>query len=431
MAENRKFTQRSLAAETCPPGKKDVLLFDSETRGFGLRVTAAGGKTFLAQYTVGGSKRRVTIGTFGVLTVDQARAAAKSILGQAALGGDPVAEKKAKLAAASRASEVAAFTVRKLIEEWAAAREGDRRESYIVIARACLIRNLPDWLDRPAADITLGEAVRLLDGLKEKKGAVTANRTLAYARAAYSWAVKRQQVAINPLKGIERPGRETPRERVLTAADLGAIWRGCDALGPALAGAVRVMMLTLQRRDEVASMRWTELEDAENPTTWTLPRERAKNGRAHVVHLSAPARAVLKSLPRIAGNPFVFAGQGSRARKGRPAKSVPKPIAAFSFAKNEIAAAIKEAGVTLPDWRFHDFRRAGVTALADMGFAPHVCDRLLNHITGSIQGVAAVYQRAEFLTERKAALDAWAALVAAAADKREKTGNVIELARAS
>jgi hypothetical protein len=83
----------------------------------------------------------------------------------------------------------------------------------------------------------------------------------------------------------------------------------------------------------------------------------------------------------------------------------------------------------LPRWTLHDFRRAGVTALACMGFAPHVCDRLLNHVTGSINGVAAVYQRAEFLTERKAALDAWAAHVMSAAEERAEAGNVVSLVR--
>ncbi|MGI4940750.1 MAG: tyrosine-type recombinase/integrase [Janthinobacterium lividum] len=419
-----KFTQRSVEDAACPPGKKDVLLFDAETKGFGLRVTASGGKTFLAQYQAGGSKRRVSLGAFGVLTVDQARKAAKGILGAAALGGDPVAERRAKEVAAAQAKIVSAFTVKKMIEAWATAREGDRRPTYLNIAQAHLIRNLPDWLERPAASITTAEAVQLLDTIKETKGTVTANRTLAYGRAAYGWALKRQQLAANPLQGIEMPGRETPRERVLTGPELGAIWRAADGLGGSLGACVQVMMLTLQRREEVASMRWAELNDSAEPTTWTLPSARAKNGRAHVVHLSEPARAIIKAMPRIKDHPFVFASTAARA------KAV-KPVAAFSYAKDEILDAVKEEGGALPGWTFHDFRRAGVTALADMGFAPHVCDRLLNHVTGSIQGVAAVYQKAEFLPERKKALDAWAALVLAAGEKRAATENVVQLARAS
>ena len=230
MATGIKLTQSAIEDAVCPPGKKDILLFDRETKGFGLRVSKTGTKTFLAQYQSAGGKRRVVLGTFGVLTPDQARRAAKGILGQAALGADPVADKREKQAKTKQASEEAAFTFGKLVEDWAAAREGDRRPSYLKIAKGCLLGNLPTWQSRPAASISLAEAVRALDGLKATKGPIAANRTLSYARAAYSWAVRRQCLGANPLSGIERPGRETPRERVLTGADLGAISRGCDEL---------------------------------------------------------------------------------------------------------------------------------------------------------------------------------------------------------
>jgi integrase len=135
-------------------------------------------------------------------------------------------------------------------------------------------------------------------------------------------------------------------------------------------------------------------------TTWALPGARAKNGKAHLVHLAEPARAILVSMPRIAGQDLVFSVTGKT------------PPSGFSKAKLALHAAMaKDAGEATPDWRFHDFRRTAVTWLAGAGFAPHVADRLLNHVTGSIQGVAAIYQRGEFLSERKAALEAWAAHV--------------------
>ena len=419
MAKGFKLTQTTVEAATCSPGKRDMLLFDSETRGFGMRVTAKGTKTFLAQYATPTGKRRAVLGTFGAVTVEGARKLAKVILGKVAAGADPVADLRQKVEAAKAAKVEAAFTFKAMVEEWAKARADDRRSSYLREAVACLTRNLPAWQGRPASGITVTDAVRALDAVKANKGVVAANRTQAYASAAFGWAVKRQRLVANPMRGIERAGRELARERVLMAEELGAIWRGCDGLGAALAGCVRILMLTLARRDEVASMRWAELDSPSDPTVWTLPRERAKNGKAHVVPLSEPARAIIRSMPMIANNPHVFAGQGG------------KPISAFSWAKAEIIATMTEAGATLPDWRFHDFRRSGVTALADRGFAPHVCDRLLNHTTGAIRGVAAVYQRAEFMKERTAALDAWAALVIAAAEGREEPDNVVPLKRAS
>ncbi len=369
--------------------------------------------------------RTLSLGTPASLSPDKARAAAGRIKGEVLAGGDPWADRlgaaearrSAEIMAAAHVAEQA-FTFGRLVEGWARARTGDRRPSYLREAVACLGRNLPHWQDRPAHAITLREAVRALDEIKESKGIVAANRTQAYARAAYSWAVKRQLVGTNPLRGIERPGRESARERVLTAEELGAIWRACGGLDTTRAAFVRTLMLTLQRREEVVSMRWGELDAATEPTTWTLPGERTKNGKAHIVHLADPVRSILRVLPQIENNPFVFAR-----------RSGPRPIGAFSGTKVAIEKAIKDAGApSITDWRFHDFRRAGVTALAGMGFAPHVCDRLLNHLTGAIQGVAAVYQRAEFLAERKAALEAWAAFVLVAAEMRAPKGNVVPLA---
>ncbi len=420
-----RLTQKTVESLACPAGKKDVLVFDGELRGFGVRVGSNGKKSFVAQYTGPTGKRRMALGAFGVLTVDAARKSALAVLGAVAERRDPVAEERAK-AAAQRAAEAAAkgkaaadaFTFGKLAEAWRAAREGDRRHSYLYEAASCLKRNLPDWQDRPAAAMTIPDAVLALDQIKREKGVVAANRTQAYARAAYSWAVKRQMLAINPFRGIDRPGREAPRERVLTTEECGAIWRACEAL-PSVRGAfVRVLLLTLTRRDEVASMQWAELDNPADPTLWTLPGARTKNGKPHIVHLSEPVRAALRALPKVAGNPSVFIG-GSRAGA----------IGHFSGMKAGIVEALAAAGDDMPDWRFHDFRRAGVTALADMGIAPHVADRLLNHITGSIQGVAAIYQRAEFLAERKAALDAWAAHVLAAAEGKAKPDNVVALRR--
>jgi integrase len=359
--------------------------------------------------------RTVSLGTPKSLSHEMARAAAGRIKGEVLAGGDPRAERLADAAArrsaealeTARAAE-AAFTFANLVDSWAKDRKGDRRPSYLREAVACLKRNLAGWLNRPVSEITVREAVRALDDIKESKGTVTANRTQAYARAAYSWATKRQMLTVNPLRGIERPGRESARERFLIVEELGAIWRACEGLGATRAAFVRTLMLTLQRREEVVSMRWGELDNPSDPSIWTLPGERAKNGKAHVIHLADPVRVMLRALPRVENSTFVFAGRAAS-----------RPIGGFSAIKVAIEKAINEAGApSLADWRFHDFRRAGVTALAGMGFPPHVCDRLLNHITGAVQGIAAVYQRAEFLTERKAALDAWAKSVLAAAEGR-------------
>jgi integrase len=414
-----KLTQKSVEVLSCPPGRKDALVFDGELRGFGVRVTTGGGKIFLVQYPSPLGKRRIRLGPFGTLTVEDARREAKVVLGHVARGGDPFADRRAVATAAHAAAQVAAYTFGTMVAGWSTARSGDRRQSYIKEAVACVTRNLPAWWERPAASITVKDAVAALDAVRSERGIVAANRTLAYARAAYSWALRRESVPLNPLKGIERPGREVPRERVLSADELGAIWRASETLSPVRCAFVRVLMLTMQRLGEVESMRWSELDQPNEPTVWALPGERAKNGKPHLIHLAEAVRLLLRGLPVLQGNPFVFAGEEGN------------PIDGSSNTKAKIEKKLGTLGVTIADWRFHDFRRAGVTALAGMGFAPHVCDRLLNHVTGSIQGVAAVYQRHEFLAERKAALDAWAAYVVEAAEGKTAPTNVVAFERAA
>lgn len=416
-----RLTQRSVEQAKCPSGRRDVLVFDSDLVGFGLRVTTAGGKSFLVQYRAFGRLRRMSVGKFGVLTVEQARSEAKRLLGMVAAGGDPLAAKEhevARVQEIARAAEAQAaadaFTLDVLVTRWMAARAGDRRESYLDEAGRCIRRNLPGLVGRPAARITAQETALAIDGIGKNKGVVAANRTLAYARAAYSWALRRQVVAINPFKDIEGAGREQSRERVLDGRELGAIWRACEGLDPYPAAFVRLLMLTLGRRDEVASMRWCEISG--DHATWTLPRERSKNHRTHVVALPEAAREIIGALPRISSSPFLF-----------PSRDPARPAASFSSIKASLQAELAKRGSEIPDWRFHDFRRAGVSTLAGLGVAPHVADRLLNHVTGAIQGVAAVYQRHAFAAERAAALETWAGFVLVHAEGRASADNVIQL----
>jgi integrase len=249
--------------------------------------------------------------TFGSeVTTAQARARAERLRGDVREGLDPVMELRAIESETKAKATEQAFTFGVMVDAWVAARVGDRRESYLDEAQRCMRRNLPRWLDRPASSLTVAEAVRELDTIKRDKGTVTANRTLSYARAAFGWAVKRQAVAANPMAGIERPGREESRDRVLSDVEVRLIWTAAEALGPPYGGFVRLLLLTLARRDEVALMRWDELDNPADPKVWTLPASRSKNRRAYVTHLSAPARAVLQGAPVIQGCPYIFPSEG-------------------------------------------------------------------------------------------------------------------------
>lgn len=422
-----RLTKRTVDALTCPPGRKDVLVFDADLRGFGVRVTAQGAKVFLFQYRADGAVRRQVIGEYGTITPDKAREDAEVLRGKVRAGGDPKVERAAARRAAAMAEAAAraktaadALTFGVLVERWRDLHLANRRERYRQEASRALLVSFARWKEHAAHSITPAAAVTALDGIAADRGPAAARSAYTYARAMFAWAMKRQMLTANPFATIQPPEPVADRDRVLSDDELAAVWRAALGLGWPMGDFTRMAILTLQRREEVAGMRWAEL--APDFSTWTVPAERAKNGKAHVVHLAPAARAILKTAPRLKGSPLVFTTTGET------------PVSGFSRAKamldRSIAEARKKAGrnpAELPGWRLHDLRRTGVTRLAALGFAPHVCDRLLNHVEGAIQGVAAIYQRHEFLPERKAALDAWAKHVLAVAEGKQPAANAAEV----
>jgi len=173
---------------------------------------------------------------------------------------------------------------------------------------------------------------------------------------------------------------------VLDDSELARVLNAAKSMGYPFGPFVELLMLTAQPEDEIAGMRWSEIDGQK----WTIPGHRSKNGKDHLVHLSAPALAVLAELPRDDQVDLVFTTTGTT------------PISGFSKAKEKIDRISGVRG-----WRFHDIRRTVTTGLANLGHSPHVADKILNHRSGAISGVAAVYQKAEFKVERENALTDW------------------------
>jgi integrase len=422
--EGLRLTDRIVASLSCPAGRQDALFFDSAEPGFGLRCTANGKRVFLFQYRYGTAVRRIRIGVWGEgrLTTASARGAAERLRGLVQSGQDPAAERKAAHAAAAVREAEDAFTFFALIDSWL---EGiaHRRPRYRQDAEGRLKNYFADWRTRPASSLKKAEVVLALDRIARERGVTSARRALAYARAAYSWACKRATLQSNPFQGVAGPGQETARDRALDGAEIGTVWHAAAQLSnPIHTAYVRLLILTLQRRDEISALRWEEITP--DLASLVIPAARAKNGRAHLVYLPPAAREILRTVPRFEGSAFVF-----------PGRTPDGPITTFPAIKAGLDAAIRaeRAALGLSDishWRFHDFRRSGVTRLADLGVAPHIADRLLNHISGTLRGVAAVYQRSEFLAERQHALTLWASYVLSCAEGREKAADVIPFKRA-
>ena len=391
-----KLTLNRVDSLKCPEGKRDVLVFDDEQRGLGVRVTAGGGKTYLAQYSWHGQKRRIPLGSCSALSLAKARKAACGIMGDVAKGIDPAAERK-------NAKAREALTLAALLSDWQALHLASKRPRYAAEAVRAVRNAFPRYLDLPAADLGRATIVKTLDAMARKGSAAMAARTAAYGKAAYGWAVKRGAIPANPFVNlpVASPAR---RERVLSDDELAAIWRATDGPGP-FNGIVRMLILTGQRREEVAGMTWAELSD--DLSTWIIPASRAKNGATHIVPVSAPAQDLLRNVPRFVELAF----PGLRGT-----------FNGFSKAK---AALDARSGVT--DWRLHDLRRTAATGLQRLGVRLEVTEQVLNHVSGSRAGIVGVYQRHDFAVEKRAALDAWGAHVLALVEGRAAMGNVVTL----
>ncbi len=398
-----KFTLDRIESLECPAGKRDMLVFDEEQRGLGVRVTAGEGKTYLCQYTVHGQKRRIPLGSCNGMSLKRAREAVRAILGDVARGVDPAAERKKAAEEARRAAAHQALTLGAMVSDWQALHLASKRPRYAAEAVRAIRNAFARHLDSPAADLDRGTVVKTLDAMIKAGNIAMASRTAAYGKAAFSWAVKRGDLSANPFAQVP-VAATAKRERVLSDDEIASIWRATEAAGPFNA-IVRMLILTGQRREEVGGMAWSEVSD--DYSIWTIPSVRAKNGSAHVVPLSKGAQELLHQTLR--SEDLAFPG-----RRG--------PFNGYSKAK---AALDQTAGIG--EWRLHDLRRTMATGLQRLGVRLEVVEQILNHVAGSRAGIVGIYQRHDFAEEKRAALEAWGEHVMALVDGRASPPNIIPL----
>lgn len=382
------LTKRTV--DSAKPGPVDRFLWDGALAGFGLKVTPAGRKTFVYQYRHGGTSRRATLGAFGALTVDQARTAAMAMAGKLALGIDPLAERVAKASAVAVERKRRRDTVGALAESFLALYARPSLRSATEYERILRRYVLPEWQTRPVAAIRRRDVVELLDRIAKRNGPVQADATLAVVRKAFNWHQSRDDDFVTPIvRGMARHAARK-RDRILTDDEIRSIWTATGDAHP-FHQLVRTLLLTAQRRDEVSGMRWREVAG----DVWTIPAERFKGKRVNVVPLTAPVRAILDALPRIAvegvadADTFAFTTTGAA------------PFSGFSKAKRALDEA---SGVT--GWTLHDLRRTARTLMTRIGISGNIAERVVGHV---IPGVAGVYDRHGYIAEKRHALDALAA----------------------
>jgi integrase len=397
-----KLTELAVA-KVRPPKAGRTEHFDTLLPSFGLRVTSNGAKTWIVMTRVkvkgedkgkgvNGPLRRVTLGRYPALGLAEARDQARKVIADAQEGKAPPSG-RARRALAAQDGEVVDSVAAVLAEYVARYQRGRGRRTWRQVEQT-LSRELGKvgWMDRPLASIARRDVIELLDRITDRGAGVMANRTLAYLRTMLSWAVDRGVIEASPAAGVRAPGAEVTRDRVLEAAELAAVWRACDALDWPFGPLVQLLLVTAQRRDEVARMAWRDIDIERR--LWTLPRELTKANRRHEVPLSPLALEVIQSTPKIGADGLLF--PANRARSANP-------VSGFSKAK---ARLDRLSGVT--GWRLHDLRRTAASEMARLGHPPHVVAAILNHSPGSTQGITAIYNRHRYGDEKRQALAAWA-----------------------
>jgi integrase len=392
-----RFTKATLARLALPPGKVDHIVFDSELKGFGLRLRAGGKRSWIVQYRVGAKQRRVTLGTVATLDADKAREAARNRLAQVTLGGDPQAD---KVAARARAAETLGAIVGTYL---AAKREALRPKSFTESERYLRkswrpLHGLPlHKIDRRAVAARLNE-------LTIENGPVAATRARAALSALLAWGMREGLVEQNVTIATNRPAEASPRDRVLSPGELAEIWSACrdDDYGRI----VRLLVLTGARRAEIGGLRVQEV-DVEHGVI-SLPAQRTKNARPHAIPLSAPALSIIAAVSRCEGDDHLF-GDGVNGFQGW-SKSKAALDRRILAARDRTATQARKStnSVLEPSWKLHDIRRSVATHMAELGVQPHVIESLLNHVSGHKAGVAGIYNRAEYAREVRAALQIWA-----------------------
>jgi integrase len=370
------------AVDALKAASKDTVYWDAGLPGFGVKVTPRSRKVFVVLYRIGGAGsrlRKYTIGPYGRVTLQMARAEAQKVLAARLEGRDPATEKREskRRMTADRVDDLIEVFIVQHVSKTRKAAEISRLLRREVVSR---------WGNRCVHAIGKRDIVELASEIAQRGTPMAANTLLKVIKTFLNWCVGRAVIDASPAEGVPLPGKEVARDRVLTNNELASVIRAGRQIGGAYGGIVEMLALTGQRREEVAQMVGDEIDF--NSRTWTLPGSRTKNGKPHIVHLSEACIKLIKRASR--SGSYVFSISGVR------------PFQNFTNAKRVLDEL---SGVT--GWRLHDLRRTCVSGMARLGVPPHVADKILNHQSGTISGVAAVYQRHDFLAERKLALERW------------------------
>jgi integrase len=386
-----KLNKTAAAAVKVPQGKAEIVVWDDDIAGFGLRVRAGGARVWIFRYRLGHKQRVVTFGSAEVITAQQAREQAVRLHAQVKLGLDPAA---GKIESQARASEIFEYAVRLFL---ARQKERLKPRGFLEVERHLQKHARPlhplqlAKIDRRTIALRLAE-------IAAGSGPAAANRVRTTLMSFFGWLLREGLVESNPVVNTNKATEAGSRTRVLDKSELRSIWHALadDDFGDI----IKLLALTGQRRNEIGGLRWDEV-DLEQALI-SLPPERTKNKKPHDIPLSPPALAILENRRREREHVF-----------GHP-RFGPSGYQGWSVGKWAL-----DERLSIAAWRLHDLRRTFSTvAHGELGIAPHIVEAVLNH-SGHLAGVAGVYNRATYAREKATALARWANYLLAAIEGRE------------
>ena len=435
MAVSRRSTTRitksTIEGLARPAAGGRSVLWDAEVKGFGVRVSSGGVRTYVLRYNAGGRdepQRQITIGQHGSpWTAEQARKRALDLLAEVRSGGDPARERERRKAA--RAEQDARRSDRMfdvLADRWFARHAAGLRSAKDI--EGVLERDLkPAFAGRTVEEISRSDVADMLEALGDRSESA-ANKAHKWMRQMFNWLIEKGVVEHSPLDRLKRPFSEGRRTRTLSLLELVVVWVACDELPEPFRSFYRMLILLGQRLREVSNLPWGEIDL--DLAEWLLPAARAKYNRDHLIPLPDSAVEILRSRNNRGGRPGepVFTTDGEVGISGfsKMKEALDGAIVGVLAARPAAAARI---GATMPDWVVHDLRRTLGTGCQAMKVPVEVTEAILNHISKREQGVRGIYQLYDYHDEKADALDAWAALViaAVAAWERGDVEAVIEM----
>jgi integrase len=395
------MTKLISANHALPEGSRDHMLWDDDLKGFGLRSRIGSGdrimRAWLVQYRADGHTRRMVIGDAAKLSPKQAREKARKLLAQVELGGDPSADKQDR-------RQKDGLTLRAVIADFLAWKRNDEDigkqtkrvyQQYLEgpnsqrAVNAGMKPYLASLHPMPIDKVTRKDVATCLLKVQSTHGKPAAAMLRTLLGTCFVWAMQTGLTETNPVIGTIKLERSRPRERVLDNEELAAIWKALPDSGD-YSIIVKLLILSGCRATEVSAMRESEFDAG----TWTLPKERSKNGREHTLPLTPLMSELLDSVLRRNGTDLLF-GWGANG-----------------FTNWTSCKRALDSKLDLPAWTHHDIRRSVATGMANIGIQPHVIEAVLNHQSGHKAGVAGIYNRSSYVREVEAAMALWSEHIA-------------------